>query len=87
MPNEGRPLTTGALGTTKLAMNLPIALFWVLLTNPSHRRISKLDMPYMSRVDLSSERVDEVVLDEERVPGVDEINGGYRSRLEGYHPT
>ena len=44
-------------------------------------------MPYMSRVDLSSERVDEVVLDEERVPGVDEINGGYRSRLEGYHPT
>ena len=29
---------------------------------------------HMSRVDLSSERV-EVVLDEERVPGVDEING------------
>ena len=29
----------------------------------------------MSRVDLSRERVDEVVLDEERVPGVDEING------------
>ena len=30
---------------------------------------------HMSRVDLSRERVDEVVLDEERVPGVDEING------------
>ena len=29
----------------------------------------------MSRVDLSSERVDEVVLDEERIPGVDEIDG------------
>ena len=28
----------------------------------------------MSRVDLSSERIDEVVLDEERVPGIDEVD-------------
>jgi len=28
----------------------------------------------MSRVDLSSERIDEVVLNEERVPGVDEVD-------------
>ena len=30
----------------------------------------------MSRVDLPSERIDKVVLDEEHVPGVDEINRG-----------
>jgi len=37
-------LTRGAPAITKLVMNAPIALIWVPLTNPSHRRMSKLDM-------------------------------------------
>ena len=36
----------------------------------------------MSRVNLSSERVDEVVLDEKGVPGVDEVDGGIVSDLK-----
>ena len=30
----------------------------------------------MSRVNLSGERVDEIVLNEKEVPGVDEVDGG-----------
>jgi len=41
-----KKLTRGAPGITKLAMNVPTALFCVPLTNPSHRKTSKLDMPY-----------------------------------------
>ena len=39
-------LTKGAPGISKLAINVPMALLWVPLTNPSHRRMSKLDMPH-----------------------------------------
>ena len=37
---------------------------------------------HMSRINLSSERVDEVVLDEKGVPGVDEVDGGIVSDLK-----
>ena len=40
-------LTKGAPGISKLTIKVPIALLWVPLTNPSHRRMSKLDMPYI----------------------------------------
>lgn len=36
----------------------------------------------MSRVDLSSVRVEEIVLDEERVPGIDKVNRGIVSDLK-----
>ena len=36
----------------------------------------------MSRIDLPSVRVDEIVLNKERVPGVDEVNGGIITDLK-----
>ena len=36
----------------------------------------------MSRVDLSGERVDEIILNENDVPGVDEVDGGIVPDLE-----
>jgi len=36
----------------------------------------------MSRVDLSSERVDEIVLNEKGVPRIDEVDGDIISDLE-----